>query len=265
MIRAVTLDLDGTVYNGRDEVPGAADFVRFLRNEAIRPLFVTNRSNRLPSEIAAHLGLYGIGASEQDILTSAHATARFLRSGSAFCIGEAGLTTALAEQGLAITDKDPDYVVVGFDRFFDYAKLKKACRLIDAGARFIATNPDKCLKTEQGLVPGTGPIVAAVQAGSGRDPLVIGKPERLIMDMALERLGTAAAETVCVGDSLETDVPAGLRAGMRTALLLTGVSRREDIAPAAFKPTWVCETYQQLRETLWTADNPVPVPATPST
>jgi 4-nitrophenyl phosphatase len=248
MIRAVILDLDGTVYNGPRQVPGAAEFVRSLGDMSIRPLFVTNRSNRLPSDIVAHLAVYGIACPEADVLTSSQATARYLRSGSAYCIGEAGLLTALTDQGIVLTEENPDYVIVGFDRTFDYGKLKKACRMIERGAKFIATNPDRCLKSDHGILPGTGSIVAAVQAGSGKAPMVIGKPEKLILDMALERLAMRPGQVICVGDNIETDVPAALRAGIRVALLLTGVSRREDVAAAVARPTWVCDTYDELRE-----------------
>jgi 4-nitrophenyl phosphatase len=250
VIRGVILDLDGTVYRGRDQVPGAADFVRFLHDSSIRPLFVTNRSNRLPSEIVVHLGGYGISCTDEDVLTSAQAAARYLRAGTAYSIGEAGLESALAEQGIRLTEDNPDYVVVGFDRSFDYSRLETACRLIDRGAVFVATNPDRCLKTEHGLAPGTGAIIAAVEAGSGRKPVMIGKPERLIMDMALDQLHMPAGHVICVGDNLETDIPSGLRVGMRTALLLTGVSRREEIPGAEFQPTWVCETFEELRKVI---------------
>lgn len=246
MIRGVILDLDGTVYFGTDEVPGAGSFVAGCRDMGIRCLFVTNRANRVPEEIVRQLRGHGIPCEPGDVLTAAQATARYLRRGSAWYIGEEGLRRALQEQGIAITEERPDYVVVGYDRGFNYEKLFNACRLIDGGARFIATNPDRALKTEKGIYPGTGAIVEAVAAGTGRRPVIVGKPERLIMDMALERLGMGPDEVIVVGDSLATDVPAGHAAGMLSVLLLTGVSRREDVAHSAVKPDWVVGTFDEL-------------------
>ena len=139
--------------------------------------------------------------------------------------------------------------IVSFDRYFDYEKLQTACRLIGNGARFIATNPDQALKTEQGLCPGTGAIVAAVAAGSGAEPVMIGKPERLIIEMALKRFdGVPRESIIAVGDNLATDIQAGERAGLRTALILTGVSGREDLESAPYQPTWVVENYAELEQ-----------------
>jgi 4-nitrophenyl phosphatase len=246
MIRGVILDLDGTVYRGAEEVPGAARFVAQHRARGGRCLFVTNRANRTPDVVAAHLREYGIDCGPGDILTSAQATALYLKHGTYYPIGEDGLIQALDEQGLTRDDRAPDYVVVSFDRGFTYAKLRTACSLIAAGARFVATNPDRALRTETGISPGTGAIVAAVEAGSGVRPLMIGKPERRIMDLALERMGLRREEAVCVGDNLDTDIRAGHHAGIRSVLILTGVSRRDDIARAAHTPTWVVESYAEL-------------------
>lgn len=246
MIRGVILDLDGTVYLGHAEVPGAADCVAFLRRHGIRPLFVTNRANRLPGEVCAHLRGYGIACEEHDVLTSSEATARALKPGRAFWIGEAGLSEPLTAAGFVFDDERPDYVIVSFDRTFTYDKLKRACRLIDAGARFVATNPDRALKTDHGLTPGTGALVAAVAAGCGQSPLVVGKPERLIMDMAVARLALPRDTIVAVGDNLATDIPAAARAELRGALILTGVSRREDVPAAPVQPDWIVADFAEL-------------------
>jgi len=246
MIKGVILDLDGTVYLGKQEVPGASRFIAFLRQSGIRYLFVTNRANRTPTVVAEHLCACGIPCTENDVLTSAQATVQYLKHGSVYCIGEEGMKVELDKAGMTVNEDAPDYVIVSFDRSFNYEKLKKACRLIHAGATFIATNPDKALKTASGLVPGTGSIVAAVAAGSGREPVMIGKPERLIIDMSLERLGLPRETVINVGDNLATDVPAGINAGVRTAFLLTGVSCREDLAKTSLKPNWVVAGYEEL-------------------
>jgi 4-nitrophenyl phosphatase len=248
MIRGVFLDLDGTVYWGTREVPGAADFIRKLRGLGIAYLFVTNRANRPPVEIRDHLRRYGIPCEAEDVLTAAQATAASLKPGRAWFIGEDGMRLALEEAGFQITEDRPDYVIVSFDRTFDYNKLKIACRLIGNGAQFIATNPDQALRTEDGLLPGTGAIVAAVAAGTGKQPVMIGKPEKTIFEMGLRRLGIVAGETIAVGDNPGTDIPAGARAGIRTAYILTGVGRREDLAGLAVQPTWVVEGFAELSD-----------------
>lgn len=249
-IQGVLLDLDGTVYLGTEEVPGAARFVAELGRRDIQYLFVTNRSNRTPEEVCRHLTGYGIDCTPDHVLTSSQATALYLKKGTYFHIGEKGLTQALDEQGLRYDDQAPQYVVVGFDRAFTYGKLKTACRLIGNGARFIATNPDAALKTDQGVLPGTGAIVSAVATGCKATPLCIGKPERRIFDLAIERLGVPRDRVIAVGDNIDTDIPAGNRAGIRTALILTGTSTRADIDVSSVEPTWVVETYDELTRIL---------------
>ncbi len=247
MCKAIILDLDGTVYRGDNEVPGAAACIRMLRERGLRILFVTNRSNRLPSVVAAQLRGYGIDCADSDVLTSAQATAAFLpQRSSVYCIGEEGLLLALQAAGHTLTDHAPDAVVVGFDREFSFRKLEKACRMINAGARFVATNPDCALKLDDGLSPGTGALVAAIQAGCGQAPLLIGKPERHIVDMALRHLDLPAAEVVMVGDNLDTDIAAGNAAGTPTALLLTGISSRQDAGRSRWQPTWIADTFAEL-------------------
>ena len=254
MIRGVLLDLDGTVYWGAREVPGAAGFVRQLHAWGIRCLFVTNRANRTPEEVRDHLLGYGIDCATEDILTAAQATAAYLKKGSVYYIGEEGLRRALVEAGFEIADPSPDsvpdYVIVSFDRGFNYDKLATASRLIAAGAQFVATNPDKALRDAQHVTPGTGALVAAVEAASGQKPLIIGKPEPLIFEMALKKLGLAAADVIVVGDNPETDIPAGVRAGLRTAYILTGVGRREDAGLAGVSPTWIVEDFKELLATV---------------
>jgi len=246
MIRGIILDLDGTVYRGGAEVPGASRFVAHATARGMRCLFVTNRANRVPEAICAQLEEHGIPCRVQDVLTSAQATAQHLGSGSAYIIGEEGLRVALEEEGFTITSERPDYVIVGFDRTFDFEKLRTACRLIDAGAVFMATNADPRLKTRDGLRPGTGAIVAALEAVCGPPARIVGKPQPLIFEMALQNLGLDASDVIAVGDNLETDIAAGNRAGMRTALLLTGVSQREEVADSPFAPTWIAEDYDEL-------------------
>lgn len=246
MIKAVLLDLDGTVYLGEQAIPGAPEFVAHLKERGMSYLFVTNRSNRRPDVIADHLVSLGIPCTVDEILTSAQATVAYVGGGSAYVVGEEGLLHEVEKVGMTLTDNSPDWVIVGFDREFTYRKLKIACECIDAGGRFIATNPDKGLRLERGVSPGTGAIVAAVEAGCGVAPMVIGKPERLIMDMALERLSLAANEVLAIGDNMDTDILAAHRAGIPSVLILEGISKPEDVECAEVKPTWVVDTYADL-------------------
>jgi 4-nitrophenyl phosphatase len=250
MIKGIILDLDGTVYLGAEQIPGAAEFVAGLKEHNIRHLFVTNRANRVPEQICAHLQGYGIICTPDDILTSAQAAVRHLEKGSVYFIGEEGMEQAVREQGMIVDEESPDYVIVSYDRTFNYDKLKKACSMIDKGAQFIATNPDCGLRTENGISPGTGAIVAAVEAGCGQKPFIIGKPEKLIMDMALAKMDMTPQEVIAVGDNLATDILAGERAGIRTLLMLTGISTREDLDNSEIKPTWTAETYDQVKTVL---------------
>jgi HAD superfamily hydrolase (TIGR01457 family) len=246
MIRGLLLDLDGTVYWGTREVPGAGRFVRAMRRAGVRCLFVTNRANRTPEEVRDHLREYNIACETGDILTAAQATAASIKPGRVYCIGEKGMRRALIEAGFTLTQRAVDYVVVSYDRSFNYNKLATASTLIRNGARFIATNPDKALRTEQGVVPGTGALVAAVVAASGRKPLVIGKPGKRLLMMGLRRLAVPADEVVVVGDNLATDVKAGARAGLRTAFMLTGIGRREELTGSPVQPTWTLNGFEEL-------------------
>jgi 4-nitrophenyl phosphatase len=250
MIRGVILDLDGTVYLGKEVIPGAPEFVAHLKEQGIPHLFVTNRSNRKPEVIRDQLVDLGIPCTVDEILTSAQATVAYVGEGSAYVVGEDGLIAEVEKGGITLTDDHPDWVIVSFDRQFNYDKLKVACRCIDEGGRFIATNPDKGLRVERGISPGTGAIVAAVEAGCGVSPTVIGKPERLIMDMALERLDLPARDVLAIGDNIDTDILAAHRAGLPSMLILEGISHEADVERAEVKPTWVIASYAELMSRL---------------
>jgi len=247
MIKAIILDLDGTVYLGDAEVPGAGKFTIEMDRMGIRCLFVTNRANRSEEEVARQLRRYGISCRADDVLTSTQATIQYLKKGSVYYIGEKAFGQAIEAAGFVVTDFSPDYVIVSFERNVAREKIRKAASLIRQGAAFIATNPDKALKIEGSVLPGTGAIVDAVaeEAGSGPD-VMIGKPETLIIDMALQKLGMARNEVIMVGDNVETDIPAGIKSGVRTALILTGISRREDVENLPVQPTWIVESYDEL-------------------
>ena len=247
MISGVILDLDGTVYRGTEQVPGASAFIRGLRDAGIPYLYVTNRSNRSPETVCEQLRGFELDCEPEQVLTSAQATAVHLPEGSsAYVIGEEPLIDELRAGGISINDENPDYVVVSYDRQLTYEKLRIASQLIVNGAAYIATNPDRGLNTEAGVYPGTGSIVAAVTAVVRQEPLVIGKPERRIFDLALERMQVERDGVVAVGDNLNTDIPAAAAAGMKSAFILTGISTRDDLPDAPVAPTWTVDGFEEL-------------------
>lgn len=248
MVRGLILDLDGTIYVGVLAVAGAAQFIADMRARQVRCLFVTNRSNRPPDAIAEQLSGLGIPCMADDVLTSSQALTRHLKPGSAYVIGGEGLVQQLGTAGFTFRDEGPDYVIVGIDREFTYQKLKLACRAILGGAQFIATNPDRIIILEDGINPGAGAIVGAIQAVTETPPLVIGKPERILYDIALEILGMERDEVLAVGDNLATDIVAGEKAGLRTVLMLTGLSTRADSEASPVKPTWIAASFDELAQ-----------------
>ncbi len=258
MIQGVLLDLDGTVYHGSEAVPGAIDFIERLKPRGIRHLFVTNRSSRSPQVVHDQLRSCGVPCEPHEVLTTAEATADWLGGGrTVHCIGEQGLTEALTNRGCKLTeDERPDDVVVGFDSRLTYAKLATATRWIRAGARFIGTNPDRMINTEHGIAPGTGATLAALSAATGVEPTVIGKPEPIIIEIALRRLGLPRETVVMIGDNLETDILGGHRAGLRTAWILTGISSEGDLSDEAPRPTWIVRDYAELEAQLFAATSP---------
>ena len=253
MIKSILLDLDGTVYRGTEPVPGASRFVKRLRQNGLDCLFVTNRANRSPLTLCRILAEMGIECEVENFLTSAQATARHLSPGKFYYIGEEPLHQALVDGGHTPSEESPDYVIVGYDPFLTYRKLEKATLFLRAGAKFIGTNPDKVLHTEYGIIPGNGAILAALTVASEVEPEIIGKPERLIIDLALQQLKTSPQEALLVGDNLETDIQAGHNAGVPTALILTGVSSREDLEQSPVQPNWVVENFEELEELVFTA------------
>lgn len=243
--KGIIFDLDGTVYRGHEPVEGAADFIAKMRGNSIKCLFVTNRANRTHKKIREQLEKMGIPVDEKEIFTSGDATAEYLKPGKVFLIGEDGIRDALLQKGFTFTDQHPDYVIVSFDREFNYTKLKKAALLIQSGSRFVASNPDRALSTEEGLVPGTGSIVAAIAAATGVSPMIIGKPEPLIFRMALRVMKLKAKEVIALGDNIETDIPAAIRAGLIPVLILTGVPFRRN-KNMKYKPRHIVKNYSEL-------------------
>src|SRR6478672_1845330 len=249
-VRTWLSDMDGVLVHEDDVIPGAADFVKRLQDRGRPFLLLTNNSIYTPRDLKARLHRSGIDVPEDAIWTSALATAQFLDNqrpeGTAYVIGEAGLTTALHEIGYVLTERDPEYVVLGETRTYSFEAITTAIRLIDRGARFIATNPDVSGPSQQGLIPATGSVAALITKATGVDPYFVGKPNPLMMRSALNRIDAHSETTVMVGDRMDTDVISGLEAGLRTVLVLTGSTRAEQVDRFPYRPTRVLDSVADL-------------------
>lgn len=248
--RWVLCDMDGVLITGNRPVPGAHEFIVRLREADVGFMVLTNNSRLTPHDHNARLAQLGFNIPSEHIFTSALATGRFLEhqrpAGSAYVIGEAGLTTALHDIGYRLTEHDPDYVVLGETTSYSFASVTTAVRLIDGGARFIATNPDVVGPTEQGRVPATGAVAAMIAAATGVQPYFVGKPNPLMMRSALRELGAHSENTWMIGDRMDTDVVAGIEAGLETVLVLTGVTSEAEIERFPYRPSRVVESVAAL-------------------
>ncbi|MGW4095454.1 MULTISPECIES: HAD-IIA family hydrolase [unclassified Mycobacterium] len=245
-------DMDGVLVREEYALPGAAEFLQTLADKQRPFLVLTNNSIFTPRDLAARLARSGLIVPEASIWTSALATAAFLDDqlpgGSAYVIGEAGLTTALHEAGYTLTDIDPDYVVLGETRTYSFEAITKAVRLILGGARFIATNPDVSGPSAEGPLPATGSVAAMITKATGRDPYFVGKPNPMMFRSALNRIEAHSENTVMVGDRMDTDVVAGIEAGLDTILVLTGSTSVEDIERYPFRPSRVLPSIAEAIE-----------------
>jgi len=244
------IDMDGVLYRGPELLPGAGDFVRELRERDIPFRFLTNNSQRTARDVAAKLTRMGIDAEEEHVFTSAVATARFLSAqkpdGTAFVIGEGGLLTALHQNGYAVVDHDPDYVVVGEGRTFNLELVEAAVRMISHGAKLIATNLDPSCPTERGVRPGCGALVALLETATGVKAFSVGKPSPVMMRAARKELGLTTDETTMIGDTLDTDILGGVQLGFHTVLVLSGGTRREDLDRSPYRPDVVVENLAEF-------------------
>ena len=226
--RAWLMDMDGVLVHEEEPVPGADRFLARLNELGRRYLVLTNNSIYTPRDLAARLRLSGLDVPEEAIWTSALATARFLEQqrpgGSAFAVGETGVTTALHDAGYTLTERDPDYVVLGETRTYSFERITRAIRLIQGGARFIATNPDPTGPSPDGTLPATGSVAALISRATGSDPYFVGKPNPLMMRSALNALEAHSESTIMLGDRMDTDIVSGLEAGLETILVLSGVT-----------------------------------------
>jgi NagD protein len=236
-------DMDGVIYHGPKVLPGAKEYVDWLKKENKQYLFLTNSSERTPMELRQRLARLGIEVTEEHFMTSALATAGFLASqcpnGRVYVIGEAGLVQALYEVGFTMDDNNPDYVVVGETRAYNFEKIENAVRLVLAGAKLIGTNPDLTGPTEKGIVPACRALISPIELATGKQAYFIGKPNPLIMRTSLKRLQCRREDAVIIGDRMDTDIIAGIESEIETVLVLSGITRPEDLVNFPYKPDHV--------------------------
>jgi len=250
MQKSFLIDMDGVLISGQNIIPGADAFIARLRKKGIKFLVVTNNSMYTPADLAHRLQHLGLDINKEEIFTSAMATARFVHTqnpgGKAFVIGESGLLVALHEVGYIQTDIDPDYVILGETFSYHLEYITKAVRLVLAGARFIATNPDPTGPGEGGIVPACGAMAALIERATGHAPFFIGKPNPFMMRAALNYLGTHSEDTIMIGDRMDTDIVAGIQTGMETILVLSGVTSQEDIKRYPYRPNRVLNSVAEI-------------------
>ena len=250
MRQGFLIDMDGVIYRGSQMIPGADRFIQNLRDRRVPFRFLTNNSQRTCRDVATKLCRLGIEAEEGDVFTCAMATARFLAQqkprGTAYVIGEGGLLQALHHNGYSIVDQDPDYVVVGEGRAFNLEMVEAATRMVLGGAKLIATNLDPNCPTSNGLRPGCGAFVALLESATGTKAFSVGKPNPLMMLAACRELGVEPVAVTMIGDTMETDILGGVQLGYRPVLVLSGVTRREDLARYAYGPDLVVESIADL-------------------
>lgn len=252
--------MDGVIYRGSQLIEGADQFIHALNEQGIEYLFMTNNSQRTRRDVAMKLQRMGIHADQRHIFTCAMATARFLAQqkpeGTAFVIGEGGLLNALHSNQYAIVDHDPDYVVVGEGRTVTFEMVEKAVRMIENGAKLIATNMDPNCPTENGLRPGCGAIVAMLEKATGTTAFSVGKPSPVMLRMARKELDLRTAEVTVVGDTMDTDILGGVQMGYRTVLVLSGGTKRQDLDRFAYQPDLVVESIADLTSEVQQQHNP---------
>jgi len=247
-------DMDGVLVHENDAIPGASEMLAGWESNDIPYLVLTNNSIFTARDLSARLRASGLHVPEERIWTSALATADFLKQqvpgGSAFVIGEAGILTALHDAGFVMTETDPDFVVVGETRTYSFEAITRAIRLINNGARFIITNPDATGPSADGVLPATGAVAALITKATGREPYVVGKPNPMMFRSALNKIGAHSKKTGMIGDRMDTDIVAGIEAGLHTVLVLTGISDQTEIEKYPFRPDEIVDSVADLLPTI---------------
>lgn len=253
-IHYIFMDIDGVLYRGRTPINGSREFIDYLLEDGIQFICVTNNSAKTPADYSNRLKKMGIKIEEKNIINSGVATVEFLKDTflkekeklSAYVIGGEGLISLIKDSGIRIEENNPDIVVVGWDVEFTYEKMKKASLAIQKGAIYIGTNPDTTYPSEEGILPGCGAILASITTASGVEPIIVGKPRPLIMEMAAKRISAKKEKSLMVGDRIDTDILAGRNFGIQTALVLSGVISKSDVSKSAIKPDYIFEDMMDL-------------------
>lgn len=256
-IDGFVIDMDGVLWRGAQLLPGVGEFFELLRARYLPFVLVTNNASQTPEEVRGKLDVFGIAVEQEEVLTTASGAAEYLLNqrpggGRVYAIGEPALRQALTTAGFELVDQadDVDAVVVGIDFDLRWKQLERAAYALNKGAFFLGTNPDRSFPTEHGLAPGNGATLAALQAATGCEPTIYGKPEPHLFTDALKRMGTKAQRTLALGDRLETDILGGQQAGLETALLLTGVTDAEMLERSRIQPDWVFEDLTAVIEAI---------------
>jgi NagD protein len=243
-------DMDGVIYHGNKLLPGVPEFVQWLKDENKSFLFLTNSSERTPKELQEKMLRLGIDLDENVFYTSALATAAFLASqkpkGTAYIIGEAGLISAMYNVGYSMNNVNPDYVVVGDTRSYSFEKIEQAVNLVLKGARLVGTNPDLTGPVEGGIIPATKALISPIELSTGKSAYYVGKPNPLMMRIALKKLGCVREDTIIIGDRMDTDIIAGIESGIDTLLVMTGISNRNTVKEFPYVPNYILEGVKDI-------------------
>jgi NagD protein len=244
------IDMDGVIYHGNMLLPGVTEFLAWLENSGKKYLFLTNSPERTPKELHEKLARLGINVGEDHFYTSALATASFLANqkpnGSAYIIGDAGLIHAMYSAGFTVNNVNPDYVVVGDTHSYNFEKIELAVNLVIRGAKLIGTNPDVSGPVENGITPSTKALIAPIEIASGKKAYYVGKPNPLMMRIALKRLGVKREDSIVIGDRMDTDVICGLESEIDTLLVLSGISDRKTIDQFPYRPQYILNGVKDL-------------------
>lgn len=243
-------DMDGVIYHGNKILDGVADFVNWMIDNNKKFVFLTNSPERTPHELSMKLERMGLKVSADHFYTSAMATAAFLKSQASDCtayvIGEAALTKALYDQGIYMNDINPDYVVVGETRSYNFEKIEKAIELVNKGAKLIGANPDITGPTEKGVMPATGSLIAPIEIATGKKAYFVGKPNPLMLRHGLKKIGCHSEEIAFIGDRMDTDIIAGIESNVDTVLVLTGVTAISDIDKFPYRPKYILDSVADI-------------------
>jgi 4-nitrophenyl phosphatase len=258
-VRYLITDMDGVLWRGQEPLPGLAEFIRFLRERSIKFVCATNNASTLAGKLAERLQGWGADVNPDEIVTSATATADYLAAilppGSRlFVIGLEGLRAPLRERGFEFAEREAAAVVVGIDWNVTYRQFKQAALLIRAGAKFIGTNGDRTFPTPEGLVPGNGALLALIETATDVQPIVMGKPGPALYETALKRMNAVPDQTLVLGDRLETDILGAVRLNLKSALVLSGVTTRAELAASDYQPDGVFDDIADLTKN-WAIDN----------